>query len=109
MSQQRYELALGRFPNLRALQQIASPSRCVGSAQYPWAVLEAASSGFIALACALDYSRAQLRERFSDKYQAFEEHMLMKAHPICVGQDPCTEAHGVVYYLPDVIRFSQRR
>lgn len=35
--------------------------------------------------CVLGFSEAQLREQFGDRYPAFAEYMLMKAHPVCAG------------------------
>lgn len=37
-SQQRYELALKKFPNLEALERVETPSPCLGFEQYPPAV-----------------------------------------------------------------------
>lgn len=68
--------------------------------------------------CAFGYSEAQLREQLSDRYQAFEKYMDMKAHPRCAGprdtvpsigpERSCTTAHGNVFYVHDVLRFVER-
>lgn len=108
LSQQRYDLALARFENLRALDRLTAPVLLAGSAQYPASVLDAGWSGFVGPDCALGHSEAQLRERLGDRYPAFEEYMLLKAHPICKGRSPCTGVHGHAYYPRDVLRFVER-
>ncbi|MGX1695210.1 hypothetical protein ACWIBQ_07520 [Microbacterium keratanolyticum] len=67
--------------------------------------------------CRYGYSEAQLRAQLGNGYPAFEEYMLMKAHPICTGprsQDAepsfgptrtCDAAHGGVFYMHDVLWF----
>lgn len=109
LSQQRYDLALARYENLSMLDRAIASVRLVGSAQYPAAVLEVGWSGFVGPDCAFGHSEVQLREQLGDRYLAFEDYMLLRAHPICTGKSPCTEAHGHVYYPHDVVYFLEHR
>lgn len=70
--------------------------------------------------CSLGYSEAQLRAQLDDRYPAFAEYMLMKAHAVCPGpvsaasgppefpERACETAHGHVYYVHDVLWFVEK-
>lgn len=62
-------------------------------------------------ACELGFTEAQMLEKLGEQFPAFEEYMLMKAHPICKGPTmaspagTCLVSHGRVFYEHDVAWF----
>lgn len=56
--------------------------------------------------CALGYPAEQVRGLIgAERMNQFSDFMLMRAHAACNGGSPCNEAHGNVFYPPDVLQF----